>query len=165
MSDSIKEMVKAKLDSYLAVCNHRKTPERYAILDAVYSMPGHFTLVELGELLEKRNFRVSRATLYNTVRLFLQLRLVVRHRLADGTYYEGCYNHNEHVHQVCTMCGKMWEIEAPELTAAMENLKLRRVRKDSFTLYIYGVCSHCAALFTRRKGQTEKEKTKKNNSL
>ena len=85
MSDSIKEMVKAKLDSYLAVCNHRKTPERYAILDAVYSMPCHFTLVELGELLEKRNFRVCSATLYNTGRLCVQRRVVVRQRVADGT--------------------------------------------------------------------------------
>ena len=36
------------LDRYLTTNNHRKTPERYAILDAIETMSGHFTLDELG---------------------------------------------------------------------------------------------------------------------
>ena len=63
MTDNIKERVKGVLDNYLAVCNHRKTPERYAILDAVYSLQGHFSLEQLGALLEARKCRGSRATL------------------------------------------------------------------------------------------------------
>lgn len=84
MSEKMKAQAREILDQYLESNLHRKTPERYAILDAVFSMRGHFTLEELGAALERKNFRVSRATLYNTIHLFLELRLVVRHSLVDG---------------------------------------------------------------------------------
>ena len=96
------------LDSYLEVNNHRKTPERYTILKAIYKTEGHFTLDELSDrLVQDYNFRVSRATLYNTLNLFLQLRLVVRHRFQGATVYEACYDNMSHSHQICTVCGIM----------------------------------------------------------
>ena len=102
MSEKMKAQAREILDQYLESNLHRKTPERYAILDAVFSMRGHFTLEELGAALERKNFRVSRATLYNTIHLFLELRLVVRHNLVDGTKYEVSSSNENHVHQVCT---------------------------------------------------------------
>ena len=95
----IKE-VKEILTSYLELNHLRKTPERYAILDAAYNIEGHFTLEELGNILEKENFRVSRATLYNTMKLFIELRLVIRHRFIGQTKYEACYHNENHIHQV-----------------------------------------------------------------
>ena len=93
----MKAQAREILDQYLESNLHRKTPERYAILDAVFSMRGHFTLEELGAALERMNFRVSRATLYNTIHLFLELRLVVRHSLVDGTKYEASSSNENHV--------------------------------------------------------------------
>ena len=102
------------LDSYLEVNNHRKTPERYTILKAIYKTEGHFTLDELSERLVKDyNFPVSRATLYNTLNLFLQLRLVIRHRFQGSTVYEACYDNMSHSHQICTVCGKVTEVKTP----------------------------------------------------
>lgn len=151
MKDNVKAKVRGILDTYLETNQHRKTPERYAILDAVYSLKGHFTLEELGELLEKEHFRVSRATLYNTMHLFIELRLVVRHSLVDGTKYEASLNNENHVHQVCTMCGKVTEIQAPLVAEAINETKLQRFRRDAFALYIYGVCSTCQAKLTRKR--------------
>lgn len=151
MSDNVKTKVREVLDNYLETNQHRKTPERYAILDAVYSIGGHFTLEELGEMLEKKHFRVSRATLYNTMHLFIELRLVVRHSLVDGTKYEASFDNENHVHQVCTVCGKVTEIKAPQIAAAVNATKLQRFRRDAFALYIYGVCSSCQAKITRKR--------------
>ena len=140
------------LDRYLETNRHRKTPERYAVLKAVYSFDGHFTLDELGEkMAEYYKFPVSRATLYNTMNLFLELRLVLRHRFFGSTLYEACYNNKSHCHQICSVCGKVTEVKSPEITEAIELLKLKRFRKDGYSLYIYGICSTCQAAITRKR--------------
>ncbi len=162
MKDNVKERVREILDSYLETVDHRKTPERYAILDAVYSIGGHFSLEDLGVKLEEEyKFRVSRATLYNTMRLFIELRLVIRHRFQGGTKYEACYDNANHCHQICTNCGKVTEITSPEINDAINNMKLKRFRKDGFTLYIYGVCSACQSKLTRKRMAEQKERIKK----
>ena len=158
--DSILQAVEHILDGYLEMNNHRKTPERYAILKAVYSTEGHFTLDELGvKLTEEYRFPVSRATLYNTLNLFMELRLVIRHRFQGSTKYEACYADNNHCHQICTVCGKVTEVKAPEITEAIDAMHLKRFRKDGYTLYIYGICSSCQASITRHKNN---QKAKKN---
>ena len=151
MRENIKETVKVILANYLELNRNRKTPERFTILDAVYSINGHFTLDELSEkLVSEYNFPVSRATLYNTLKLFIELRLVIRHRLQSTTKYEACYDNNSHSHQVCTMCGQVTEIKSQELTEVINSLHTKRFRKDGYSLYIYGICSNCQAKMTRK---------------
>ncbi len=165
MRESIKVTVKNILTNYLELNKQRKTPERFTILDAVYSMNGHFTLEELGEKLgTDYNFPVSRATLYNTLKLLIELRLVTRHRFQSTTKYEACYDNNSHSHQICTMCGKVTEVKSPQIMEAINNMHMKRFRKDGFTLYIYGICSTCQAKITRQstKLKMEKKKTQKN---
>ena len=149
------QAVERILDNYLQMNNHRKTPERYAILRAVYSMDGHFTLDELGQRLAADDrFPVSRATLYNTLNLFMELRLVIRHRFQGTTKYEACYAGDSHCHQICTVCGKVTEVKAPEITQAIDQMHLKRFRKDGYSLYIYGICSTCQGVITRKNKKT-----------
>ena len=160
MKDSVKTAVERILDSFLEMNNHRKTPERYAILRAIYDTNGHFTLDELGDKMTKvYKFPVSRATLYNTLNLFMELRLVIRHRFQGTTKYEACDDNNSHCHQMCTVCGKVTEVRAPEIADAINELHLKRFRKDGFTLYIYGICSTCQAKITRQKNLRKTTKT------
>ena len=162
MRENIKVTVKNILTNYLELNKHRKTQERFTILDAVYSMDGHFTLEELGDkLTNDYNFPVSRATLYNTLKLLIELRLVVRHRFQTTTKYEACYDNNSHSHQICTMCGKVTEVKSAQLTEAINNLHTKRFRKDGFTLYVYGICSTCQAKLTRQMAKGHKKKTQK----
>jgi len=144
MDNSTKETVRGILTNYLERNNHRKTPERYAILDAVYDMEGHFTIDELGRrLAEDAKFPVSRATLYKTMRLFLELRLVIRHRFQLDTSYEACYAGSNHNHLVCTQCGRVEDLRSPDVTKAIDMINTPNFRKDGFALYIYGICSKC----------------------
>ena len=160
MKEAVIKSVTRILDNYLEVTRHRKTPERYTILRAIYSHKGHFTLDELQtQMVEKYNFPVSRATLYNTLNLLMEIRLVMRHRLQGSTKYEAYYGNNNHCHQICTTCGKVTEITSPAIIEAVENIGLKRFRKDGFNLYIYGVCSICQAKLTRKRRQERKLKT------
>ncbi len=162
-NQSVLQAVERILDNYLEMNNHRKTPERYAILKAVYSMGVHFTLEELGDVLVRDyKFPVSRATLYNTLNLFMELRLVIRHRFQGSTKYEACYEGESHCHQICTMCGKVTEVQTPEVTKAIDDIHLKRFRKDGYALYIYGICSTCQAVITRQKRlKTKQDSLKK----
>ena len=157
---SVISAVERILDNYLEMNNHRKTLERYTILRAIYNINGHFTLEELNaRLLKEMNFHVSRATMYNTLNLFMELRLVIRHRFQGTTKYEACYDNTSHCHQICTMCGKVSEVKSAEISEAVENMQTKRFRKDGFTLYVYGVCSTCQAKITKQKKQkTDKVK-------
>ena len=155
--DSVYSAVERILDNYLEINNHRKTPERYAILRAVYDMGEHFTLDELGgKMSAVYKFPVSRATLYNTMNLFMELRLVIRHRFQGTTKYEACYAGDSHCHQICTVCGKVTEVKAPEIAEAIGAMHLKRFRKDGFSLYIYGICSTCQGAITRKIKKTKK---------
>ena len=173
MNEEVKKIVRNILANYLEQNSLRKTPERFAILDQVYDMMGHFTLDELGEkLYEEKRFLVSRATLYNTLKLFMELRLVIRHRFQGQTKSEACYDNNSHCHQICTMCGKVTEVKSTVINKAINSVHTKRFRKDGFTLYIYGICSTCQAKLTRQaskkasnglKTEKQKESKKKTN--
>ena len=120
MEENIKDTVKQILTEYLQKNGHRKTPERYAILDTIYSIKGHFDVDELySYMAEKEKFRVSRATLYNTIILLIDAGLVIKHQFGNTSQYERSYNNETHHHMICTCCGKVSEFEDDNLKQAI----------------------------------------------
>ena len=112
----IREKVKQLFTEYLTKRKHRKTPERYAILDMIYSIDGHFNIDSLYTMMEETaKFRVSRATLYNTLILLLDAHLVVKHQFGTTSQYEKCFNQETHHHMICTQCGKVTEFNNEQL--------------------------------------------------
>lgn len=153
----LKEQVRNEFTDYLSLHKHRKTPERYAILDHIYSTKGHFDMESLYNSMKQSNFRVSRATLYNTIELLLDCGLVVKHQFgANVSQYERAYGNENHDHLICLNCGEVKEHKNGNLFTAAQQKKLQRFKISYYSMYIYGICNKC---MRHKKAEEKKIKT------
>jgi len=144
-NQKIRKQVKDELTGYLTLHKHRKTPERFAILDHIYSMKGHFDMDSLYTSMIDVNFRVSRATLYNTIDLLLDAGLVVKHQFGGSmSKYEKAYGNENHDHLICTTCGEVREAKNETLVIANQLKKIKKFTVNYYSMYIYGTCSKCS---------------------
>ncbi|WP_321335512.1 transcriptional repressor [uncultured Bacteroides sp.] len=158
---NVKETVRQIFTEYLNANGHRKTPERYAILDTIYSIDGHFDIDSLySQMMNQENFRVSRATLYNTIILLINARLVIKHQFGNSSQYEKSYNRETHHHLICTQCGRVTELKNDVLQNAIETTRLNRFQLSHYSLYIYGLCAKCDRANKRKKVNNNNKKEK-----
>lgn len=143
--EKTKEAVAEIFTDFLDRKGLRKTQERYAILDEIYSRPGHFNIESLYTYMSEKNYRVSKATLYNTVQLLLECDLIIIHKFKkEEAQYERAYNNPTHEHLICVRCGKVEEFT----DSRMENIISHVEEKYEFSvhhhlLYVYGLCKAC----------------------
>ena len=124
----------------------RKTPERYTILDEIYSISGEFDVDFLCLLLKEKKYPISRATVYNTIDLLLDCNLLIKHQYGKNIgRFERTFDNAHRHHLICSVCGQVIEFTDPrtkEIQNTVEHLIDFKVSYHS--LYFYGSCKDCS---------------------
>ena len=125
----------------------RRTPEREEILREIFAKHGHFDVDELYLMLKGNGSKVSKASIYRALPLFIDCGLIREVDFSEGHWhYEHIYGHAHHNHLRCLGCGEIQEFEEPALGLLEEQLAQRYAYQiKGHQLQVHGYCPTCQA--------------------
>ncbi len=131
--------------------NHRNeiagyplTAQRQLLLQLIRDADGHVDAKELYRRASSTDASISLATVYRSLRLFLELGLVEERLLGQSSHHYEIRHPAEHQHFVCRDCGKIIEFQNPLIEQLIGTIQAEQgfsVTKAEF--YLEGYCREC----------------------
>lgn len=134
-----------KFREYLKVRRLKCTGERLRLVEHIFEKHDHFEADQLVAELAARRLRVSRSTVYRTLKMLVEAGLLRELQFGPSAVYEHEYGYPQHEHLHCEKCGAVIEFVSEELSDLQEAICRKfRFRPTSHRFVINGVCEECA---------------------
>lgn len=164
----------SEAEAKLRAAGYRLTPQRRAVLNVFFEGHGHLTAAQVHSLLRVARPNASLVTVYRTLELLTEARILSRLNLKDGAHrYElsrecsdrppaehpadGVAVNNHHHHILCTQCGAVAEFDGCIVDALSERLEqLTGFNITDHWMEMWGLCARCK-LGTNDGQQTDTE--------
>lgn len=162
------QAIRDRFNHFIAKKGLRKTIQREQIVSEIFARDEHFTADEIFNRVSKIHSETSRATVYRTLSLLVEAKLLRQIDLGENqiTYDPNFLDKPSHNHLVCIDCGQVVEFENQEidrLTAEVsQNLGFSllqqsiKVEASCEQLRLLGRCSNLIA--TRLSGKRLRRK-------
>lgn len=121
----------------------KHTRQRDSLLEAFFDAGSHVSVDELMRIVEERMGGVGTATVYRSLKLFVEAGVAHERHFQDGqTRYEPVLSAEHHDHLICTDCGRIFEFEDPVIEARQAAVAGQwGIRVTSHRHEIYGACA------------------------
>lgn len=140
-----------RLNAYIRHKKMRQTPERIFILEKIYSKSTYFDAQTLYQEI-KQEMHISRATVYSTLNLLVECRLVIRHNFSTKNIkYEKLPIGAHTYYKVCLSCDSVKSFVDKKLRKSIALRDSSTFSTVHHTLYLYGYCKKCREVLERKR--------------
>lgn len=151
-SVAVTESPEEKFREFLEIRGEKLTDPRRVLVRHIFDSHKHFDADELVADLQQAGRKVSRATVYRTLRLLVDAGLLRELRLTNRTAYEHDYGYPSHDHLHCTTCDRVFEFNNDEIRRLRETISnTHGFRAAGHRFIITGTCVECAKARNRRR--------------
>ncbi len=146
MQKDIQQTVKKIFTDYLERKSHRKTEERFTILEEVYNLDDHFDVESLFLYMKNKDYSISRATIYNTIELLMDCDLITKHQFGKNTArFERSHSFRQHDHLICSDCEHVFEFCDPRIQQIQSMIgEILNFAVTNHSLNLFGKCNELA---------------------
>jgi Fur family ferric uptake transcriptional regulator len=148
----VSESPEEKFREFLEIRGEKLTEPRRILVRHIFDSHKHFDADELVADLHNAGRRVSRSTVYRTLRLLVEAGLLREFRLTNRTVYEHDYGYPSHDHLYCTECNTIVEFRNDEIQRLREAVSLEHgFRAVGHRFVISGICPACSRARSPRR--------------
>ena len=134
------------LDS-LRPAGGKRSSKRELIVEIFLQQDGHLSADDLVDLIRKQDQKISRATIYRTLRWMVEAGVARKVDFGDGRFrFEHSYKHPRHFHLLCKTCNRSFEFLSSDIELLVEEVaEARSFKTGHSVLQIHGTCEDCQA--------------------